>query len=1288
MQYSLNTLFDQLSQCRSSQKPVFFRRLRQLRKRPKDPDFIDAINQLAQDLQASILDVQQRIEQRPVLNYPEELPICQSRDRILEAIKSHQVVVLCGETGSGKTTQLPKICLELGRGTRGLIGHTQPRRLAARAVASRIAEELQSEVGEAVGYRVRFTDKVSERSYIKLMTDGILLAEIQSSRFLDQYDTLIIDEAHERSLNIDFLLGYLKQLLPKRPDLKLIITSATIDPSRFSRHFDNAPVIEVSGRTYPVEVQYQPPQDRDEENQQEIDLQQGIINAVKTLSKLERGDILVFLSGEREIRKTAESLQKENFSNTEILPLLARLSAQEQNRIFHSGNQRRIILATNVAETSLTVPGIKYVIDSGVARISRYSFRSKVQRLPIEKVSQASADQRKGRCGRVSAGVCIRLYAEDDFLNRPEFSEPEILRTNLASVILKMEQLRLGHIDDFPFVEVPDQRLIKDGYALLFELGAMNERHQITNTGRQLSRLPLDPRLGRMLLAANEEGFIAEVLIITAMLAVQDPRERPMDRQQAADEAHRRHHDPRSDFIAILNLWRAFESQQKQLSQNKLRRWCRENFISYLRMREWQDIQKQVKEVVRSLGMRLNQQEADFNSIHRALLCGLLGNLGFKTETREYLGARNRKFHLFPGSALFSKSPKWVMVAEMVETSRLYARTNAKIDPQWIEQKAKHLLKRSHTEPRWEKRRAQVSANEKTTLYGLVINPQRKVNYGSINPEESREIFIRSALVEGEYLTDAKFFLHNQSLIEDLEGLEAKSRRQDIIVDEEELYAFYDKRIPAGIYSGPLFEKWRKQAEKESPNCLVMKRQDLMRHDANQITTELFPDHLSMNGAIFPLEYHFDPVSQSDGITLLVPLAALNMVNASRIDWLVPGLLYEKVVALIKSLPKSIRRNFVPAPNFADACMQVLTPCEQSLSESIAVALKKITGIEINPDAWQRELLPSHLVMNFRVLDRQGKVLGEGRDLEALKAQFSGQADTHFETQTQHSIERDEVTEWDFGELPESVELEVNGMTLKAYPALVVDKKKVTLRLKDHQGIAEAATRKGLRQLVINVLADEVNQLKAQLPDIQQLSLMYANMGRSEALKSDLISAVIDSLFVFEQPRTEEVFNKLLAERRGQLHSAAVKLCKQLKEILTDYRQIQKRLKNPPLACMDAMADMQDQLNHLVYPHFITEIPESQLQHYPRYLQAILKRLEKLAINVTKDRSLHLEVIPFWSDYKALEKNKTTEKKVGAVIEYRWAIEEFRVSLFAQTLKTAYPISSKRLKVLQRGAKL
>ncbi len=1288
MKHSLNTLFDQLSQCRSSQKPAFFRRLRQLRKRSKEPGFIDDTNQLAQDLQASILDVKQRIENSPVLNYPEELPVCQNRNKILEAIKNHQVVVLCGETGSGKTTQLPKLCLELGRGTRGLIGHTQPRRLAARAVASRIAEELQSEVGEAVGYRVRFTDKVSERSYIKLMTDGILLAEIQNSRFLDQYDTLIIDEAHERSLNIDFLLGYLKQLLPKRPDLKLIVTSATIDPMRFSRHFDDAPVIEVSGRTYPVEVQYQPLQSRDEESQQEVDLQQGIIDAVKTLSKLDRGDILVFLSGEREIRKTAESLQKEHLPNTEVLPLLARLSAQEQNRIFHPGSQRRIILATNVAETSLTVPGIKYVIDSGVARISRYSFRSKVQRLPIEKISRASANQRKGRCGRVSSGICIRLYAEDDFLNRPEFSEPEILRTNLASVILQMEQLRLGHIDNFPFVEVPDRRLIKDGYALLFELGAMNERRQLTNRGRQLSRLPLDPRLGRMLLAAHEEGFVTEVLIIATALAVQDPRERPMDRQQAADEAHKRYHDPRSDFIAILNLWREFEAQQKKLSQNRLRRWCRENFISYLRMREWQDIQKQVKEVIRGMGVRLNQQEADFNSIHRALLCGLLGNLGFKTETREYLGARNRKFHLFPGSALFAKGPKWVMAAELVETSRLYARTNAKIDPQWIEQKARHLLKRSYTEPRWEKRSAQVAANEKTTLYGLVINPQKKVNYGPINPEESREIFIRSALVEGEYLTNAPFFIHNQSLIEDLEGLEAKSRRQDIIVDEMELYAFYDERIPAGIYSGPLFEKWRKQAEKKSPEYLMMKRQDLMRHDADQITAERFPDHLTMNGVTFPLEYHFDPVSKNDGMTLLVPLAALNTVNAARTEWLVPGLLREKVVALIKSLPKSIRRNFVPAPNFADACMQVISPGEQSLSESIAAALKKITGIEISPDAWQRERLESHLMMNFRVLDLQGEVLGEGRDLEALKTQFSGQVDTHFEIQTKHSMERDEVTKWDFGDLPEHVELEVNGMMLKAYPALVVDKKKVALRLKDHQASAEAATQKGVRQLVLNLLFDEVKQLRTQLPEIQQLSLMYANIGRSEELESDLIAAVIDTLFVLERPRKEAVFNQLLAERRGQLHGTAVKLCKQLSEILTNYRHIQKRLKNPPLACMEAMADMQDQLNHLIYPHFITEIPQTQLQHYPRYLQAILKRLEKLEINATKDRSLYLEVAPFWSDYKALTKNRATGKKISTVMEYRWAIEEFRVSLFAQTLKTAYPISSKRLKVLQREAKL
>ncbi|MCW8956805.1 MAG: ATP-dependent RNA helicase HrpA, partial [Gammaproteobacteria bacterium] len=936
---SLQQCRDLLDRCWLLDRQGFFRRIQKLGKqKPAEQN----VAKLLQAMQASVERVQQRSNNSPSLQYPEELPVSQKKDEIREAINKHQVVIVCGETGSGKTTQLPKICLQRGSGTRGLICHTQPRRLAARAVASRIAEELHTELGQQVGFKVRFTDQVSEQSYIKLVTDGILLAEIHHDPYLSQYDTIIVDEAHERSLNIDFLLGYLKRLLPKRPDLKLIITSATIDPERFSRHFNQAPIIMVSGRTYPVEVRYHPLHGEDDDERQK-DLVQGISDAVDELSRLDRSDILVFLSGERDIREATQFLQKRQLPNTEILPLLARLSAAEQNRIFHTSSKRRIVLSTNVAETSLTVPGIKYVIDSGVARISRYSWNSKIQRLPVEKISQASANQRKGRCGRVSEGVCIRLYSEEDFNNRPEFTDPEIQRTNLASVILQMENMQLGHVENFPFIEPPDSRLVRDGYNLLFELGALDHKHQINQLGKQLARLPIEPRIGRMLLEASQESCLSEVLIIASALAVQDPRERPMDKAQAADEAQKSFQDNRSDFLGFLNLWQTYQQQKQQLTGNKLRKWCKEHYISWLRMREWLDTHRQIKHMLNDLKLRFNSSEASYDSIHRALLTGLLGNLGFKDDNQQYLGARNRKFQIFPGSALFNKGPKWLMAAEIVETARVYARSVAKIDPLWVEQKARHLLKRSYTEPHWEKRNAQVAAFERTTLYGLIINPRRKINYGPIAPTESREIFIRSALVDGDFNCKEDFFLHNQQLAEELQTLEAKSRRQDILVDEMVLFEFYDQRIPENIYSGPQFFQWLKTTDTEN---LKLTREQLMQHDAAGITGDQFPDFLEFNGARYPLEYHFDPSHNRDGITLITPMAGLNAISASRCEWLVPGMLHEKMVQLIRSLPKQLRKNFVPAPNFADVCMEALEASEQPLTSAMSNLLKKITGTD------------------------------------------------------------------------------------------------------------------------------------------------------------------------------------------------------------------------------------------------------------------------------------------------------------------------------------------------------
>ncbi|MDH5359755.1 MAG: ATP-dependent RNA helicase HrpA, partial [Gammaproteobacteria bacterium] len=957
------------------------KRIRGIERAKKSAEEIHkVIEQLTSQIEKSAAKRLWREQNLPRPDYP-ELPVSERREEIKQAIAGHQVVVIAGETGSGKTTQIPKICLELGRGTSGLIGHTQPRRIAARSVANRVAEELKTTVGQLVGFKVRFSDHVGDNSYIKLMTDGILLAEVQNDRYLDQYDTIIIDEAHERSLNIDFLLGYLKQLLPRRPDLKLIITSATIDTERFAQHFNDAPIIEVSGRTYPVEQRYRPLEEQDG------DMVQGILQAVDEVSRIDRGDILIFLSGEREIREVSEALRKHHKPGTEILPLFSRLSAQEQNRVFQAHGQQRIILSTNVAETSLTVPGIKYVIDTGLVRMSRYSFRSKVQRLPIEKVSQASANQRAGRCGRVSAGICIRLYSEDDFLSRREFTEPEILRTNLASVILQMESLGLGDIGDFPFVEPPDSRLVSDGYKLLFELGAVDRRQQITKMGRDLVRMPIDPRLARMIFEANQTGCLREVMIIISALSIQDPRERPMDNNQKADEAHQQFWHDDSDFMALVKLWDSFEEQRHHLTNSKLRKWCEKNFLAWMRMREWRDIHSQLMTQVKESKMRLNEQEADYDNIHKALLIGLLGHIAFKSEEHGYIGARNIKLHIFPGSSQFKKKPKWIMAAELTETTRNYARMVAKIQPQWIEELAPHLLKRSYFDPHWEKKAAQVAAYEQTTVYGLLVNPKRKVNFGPIDPKTSRELFIRAALVNGEYHTHAPFFAHNQKMLDEIVELEQKSRRQDILVDEVILYQFYDERIPERIYSGKHFESWRKQAEAEKPDLLFLQRDYLMRHEADEVTASRFPDQLRIGALELPLSYQFEPGHIDDGVSVTVPVALLNQLPQAPLDWLVPGLIEDKLVALIKSLPKSLRRNFVPAPDFAAAALDAIAYGQGNLFDVLARQLQRMMGSPFPPDELGEEKLTDHLRMNIRVVDEQGKLIAQSRNLTELKAQ-------------------------------------------------------------------------------------------------------------------------------------------------------------------------------------------------------------------------------------------------------------------------------------------------------------
>jgi ATP-dependent helicase HrpA len=992
------------------------KRLAGLQRRLHNRQPIDrGLDKVEHELQRAQATLAKREALKVALNYPAELPVVERREDIMQALEAHQVVVVAGETGSGKTTQLPKICLELGRGRRGLIGHTQPRRLAARSVATRLAEELEVPLGDQVGYQVRFHDQSSATTLVKLMTDGILLAETQHDPLLLRYDTIIIDEAHERSLNIDFLLGYLKRLLPKRPDLKIIITSATIDVERFAAHFGSthapAPVVEVSGRTYPVEVHYRPLV-RDTDDEEDRTLQEGIVHAVEEIEQIEREkgwlhgprDVLIFLPGEREIRETADTLRRAELRGTEILPLYARLSNAEQNRVFSPHSGRRIVLATNVAETSLTVPGIRYVIDPGLVRISRYSYRSKIQRLPVEPVSQASANQRKGRCGRVAEGVCLRLYDEEDFLSRPAFTDPEIQRTNLASVILSMLALKLGNIEAFPFVDPPDSRFVTDGFRLLFELGAVTEQQHLTPLGRKLARLPIDPRLARMVLEGAERGSLRDVLIVVSALAIQDPRDRPADKRQAADQAHLRWHDPDSDFVAILNLWHGIENAREALSGNQLRRWCREHYINYLRVREWHDTFRQLRQLLRDMAIEvppplpLDPEQSEDQArqlrrktsakLHQALLSGLLSHLGMLSENREYLGARNRKLMIHPGSGLAKKSPKWLMAFELVETSRLFARTVAKIDPAWIEPQALHLVKRSYADPHWEMKRAQVVAKEQVTLFGLPIVAGRRVHYGPIAPQESRELFIRRALVEGEFQTRGEFFAHNRSLIDEVTDLEDRARRRDILVDEETLFAFYDQRIPENIVNGKGFEHWRKKAERHDPDCLKFDIETLKARDAAEVTQADYPDHLILNGNAYPLSYHFDPEAEDDGVTLTVPAAMLPQLPVHALDWLVPGLLREKCIALMKSLPKAIRRQVVPIPDWVDAALETLVPDERPLTEALGEFIRRRTATRVHPDDWRLDQLAPHLFMNLRVVNHAGEVIGQGRDVRALEKRF------------------------------------------------------------------------------------------------------------------------------------------------------------------------------------------------------------------------------------------------------------------------------------------------------------
>ncbi|MEV5104435.1 ATP-dependent RNA helicase HrpA [Streptomyces massasporeus] len=1265
------------------------------------------------EIEAEVGKAEERMTGRralvPQVTYPEQLPVSQKKDEIADAIRDHQVVIVAGETGSGKTTQIPKICLELGRGVRGMIGHTQPRRIAARTVAERVAEELDTPLGEAVGWKVRFTDQVNQdATFVKLMTDGILLAEIQTDRELRAYDTIIIDEAHERSLNIDFLLGYLAQLLPKRPDLKVVITSATIDPERFSRHFGDAPIVEVSGRTYPVEVRYRPllEEDGDDADRDQIT---AITDAVEELQAEGKGDILVFLSGEREIRDTADALTKKNYRFTEILPLYARLSHAEQHRVFQPHTGRRIVLATNVAETSLTVPGIKYVIDPGFARISRYSHRTKVQRLPIEPVSQASANQRKGRCGRTSDGVCIRLYSEDDFEARPEFTDAEILRTNLASVILQMTAAGLGDIEKFPFIDPPDHRNIRDGVQLLQELNALDAaqkdpRKRLTDTGRKLAQLPVDPRLARMVLEADKNGCVREVMVIAAALSIQDPRERPAEKQAQADQQHARFKDETSDFLAYLNLWRYLREQQKERGSSSFRRMCKQEYLNFLRIREWQDIYTQLRTVAKQMGIHLNEEDAPDDRIHLSLLAGLLSHIGMKdvkdasgeggrsTGKNEYLGARNAKFAIFPGSALFKKPPRFVMSAELVETSRLWARVNAKIEPEWVEPLAAHLIKRTYSEPHWEKDQAAVMAYEKVTLYGVPIVAQRKVNYGRIDPEISRELFIRNALVEGDWRTHHKFFSDNRRLLTEVEELEHRARRRDILVDDETLYDFYDQRIPEHVVSGAHFDSWWKHKRHEQPDFLDFEREMLINEKAGEVSKADYPDSWRQGDLKFRVTYQFEPGADADGVTVHVPLQVLNQVTDEGFDWQIPGLREELVTELIRSLPKPIRRNYVPAPNFARAFLDRAVPLQEPLTATMTRELRLMVGVPFEAEDFDLSKVPDHLKVTFRIVDERRRKLAEDKDLEALKLRLrpkarkalSQAAAATAERSGGESLERSGLTDWTIGTLTRVFETRRAGQPVKAYPALVDDGDTVSVRLFDTEAEQARAMWKGTRRLILrNIPVNPAKFASQKLTNAQKLALSANPHGSIQGLFDDCAMAAADKLIGdFGGPAwDEESYRKLYDKVRAEIVDTTVRTVGQVQQVLAAWQACERRLKavrSPAL--LPNLQDVRAQLDALVKPGFVTEAGLRRMPDLMRYLVAADRRLQQMPTNVQRDTTRMQKVHEMQDEYAWLLEQLPQGRPVpSSVLDIRWMIEELRVSYFAHALGTAYPVSDKRI---------
>lgn len=1276
----------QIQDCLLADRQHFERKLAQIAQRERQGKPADRLRERLQEAMVlSAARATERREKLPVISFPGELPVSQKRDDIAAVLADHQVVIVAGETGSGKTTQLPKICMELGRGVYGMIGHTQPRRIAARTVATRIAEELNVPLGESVGYQVRFTDHSTEDTHIKLMTDGILLAEIQNDRELSRYDTLIVDEAHERSLNIDFLLGYLKQLLPRRPDLKVIITSATIDVEGLAAHFDDAPIIQVSGRTYPVDVFYRPVLEYE-------DMIDAIVSTVQDViadeSKSQKGDFLVFLSGERDIRETALALRKAQIPHLDVLPLYARLSLPEQNRVFQAHRGRRIVLATNVAETSITVPGIRYVIDPGYARISRYSYKTKVLRLPIEPISQASANQRKGRSGRVAEGVCIRLYEESDFNTRPEFTEPEVLRSNLASVILQMAQLQLGEIRDFPFVDMPDTRLINDGYKLLEELQALDKRGRLTPLGQQQTQFSVDPRFARICVAANKLGCLREVLIIVSALTIQDPRERPADKQQAADEKHRRFWEPNSDFLAYINLWHYVEEQRQDLSQNQFRSLCKKEFISFLRLREWRDLHYQLRLTAKHMGMRENQEPASYETVHRALVTGFLGNLGNLTEERTYLGPRNRKFSIFPGSSLFKSKPKWMIAGELIETTKLYAHTVAKVEPEWLLDAAEHLIKRHHFEPYYDPRRGQVMAFERVTLYGLVLVEKRRVNYAQINPDEAREIFIHSALVEGRYRAppgqEPRFFRHNKALLAELLELEAKSRRRDIVAEDREIFNFYSERLPAGIVNLKGFERWRKEAERENPNLLCMPRDLLMQNAAVDVTEAQFPNELEWNDLHYTLSYQFSPGQAEDGVSIYVPIHGLHLVPENRLQWLVPGMLREKCVQLVKGLPRQWRKHFVPVPDFVDRALAQMRISDEPLTVALGRALRKLTGCEVPLECWESVGVDPYYRFNIKVLNDKGKVVDSSRDLDELLATYRDRLQESLRDAGE-SVERNGISSWDFEDLPETIHLKKQGVTTVGFPALVDTGTAVDLRLLDDPQRAIYLSEQGVARLIALELKQATKYATKNLLRGKNIGLRLASFGQAERLKDDLILAAIKQVCLVDEPipRSRAAFEAMLNRGRQQFTAQVQELETVLLKTADKILEIQSMLaeRADKALFQSVRDDIVEQLKQLTRPGFLFHTPLEWLRQYPQYLQGIIVRIEKSDAQIQKDHARQAELKPFLrrlDEYTQAEDDYQIWQNT-ALQTYRWMLEEFRLSLFAQPMKTSVPVSPKRL---------